>query len=87
MLYGPDYSNPLDSEDVEAVFRKHGISGNPTLRLEGAKELLTRLPIGEPAGVSGVTGLPATPRITEQSHAPDLAVTPVSSSEPSPPAG
>jgi hypothetical protein len=65
MLYGPDYSKPLNSEDVEAVFRRHGISGNPTLRLEGAEELLTRLPISEPMGLSRVTRLPTPPRIAE----------------------
>lgn len=45
MLSGADYSNPLNSEDVVAVFRRHGIAGNPTLRLEGAEELFTRLPL------------------------------------------
>ena len=70
MLYGPDDSNPLDSEDVEAVFRRHGIAGNPTLRLVGAEELLMRLPISEPIGVSGVTRLPTPPRIAGQSNAP-----------------
>ena len=30
-LYGPDYSNPLDTEDVMAVFESHGIKGNPAL--------------------------------------------------------
>jgi sucrose-6-phosphate hydrolase SacC (GH32 family) len=38
MLHGTDYSNPLNAEDVMAVFRKHGISGNPTLRLETTRE-------------------------------------------------
>jgi hypothetical protein len=32
--YGIDYSNPLSSEDVMAIFRSHGIKGNPGLRLE-----------------------------------------------------
>ena len=33
-LYGIDYSNPLTNKDVIAVFQQHGITGNPTLRLE-----------------------------------------------------
>ena len=33
-LYGIDYSNPLDSDDVMAIFRSHGITGNPLLRLD-----------------------------------------------------
>ena len=45
MLHGTDYSNPLNIEDVIAVFRKHGISGNPTLRLETTQEKGTTLPI------------------------------------------
>ena len=44
MLYGTDYSNPLSSEDVMAVFRNHGISGNPILRLGTTDGLLPRLP-------------------------------------------
>ena len=34
MLYGTDYSNPLTSDDVTAVFRRQGITGNPLLRLD-----------------------------------------------------
>lgn len=30
-LYGPDYSNPLYTDDVLAVFESHGIKGNPAL--------------------------------------------------------
>ena len=30
-LYGPNYSDPLSSDDVIAVLRKHGIKGNPAL--------------------------------------------------------
>jgi hypothetical protein len=33
-LYGVDYSNPLDSDDVMAIFRRHGIKGNPWLHLD-----------------------------------------------------
>jgi hypothetical protein len=29
MLYGPDYANPLNSEDLQEVFHRNGISGNP----------------------------------------------------------
>ena len=32
--YGTDYSNPLDSDDVMDIFRRHGINGNPWQRLE-----------------------------------------------------
>jgi hypothetical protein len=32
-LHGTDYSNPLSSEDVMAAFRRHGITGNPLLKL------------------------------------------------------
>jgi hypothetical protein len=31
-LYGIDYSNPMHSDDVMAIFRRHGIKGNPCLR-------------------------------------------------------
>ena len=34
VMYGIDYSNPLTGKDVIAVFQQHGITGNPTLRLE-----------------------------------------------------
>lgn len=37
MLYGTNYSNPLNAEDVMAVFREHGILGNPTLSLVETK--------------------------------------------------
>lgn len=30
-LYGIDYSNPIDSNDVMATFHHHGIKGNPCL--------------------------------------------------------
>jgi hypothetical protein len=32
--YGVDYSNPLSSDDVMAIFHKYGNKGNPGLRLE-----------------------------------------------------
>lgn len=34
MMYGTDYSNPLDSDDVMAIFREHGIKGNPMLTVD-----------------------------------------------------
>ena len=37
-LYGIDYSNPLDSDDVIAIFRRHGIKGNPCLRFDDEGE-------------------------------------------------
>ena len=36
--YGIDYSNPLNADDVMAIFRRHGIKGNPGLRLEDEGE-------------------------------------------------
>ncbi len=36
--YGIDYSNPLNSDDVIAIFRRHGIKGNPGLHLDNEKE-------------------------------------------------
>jgi hypothetical protein len=37
-VYGTDYSNPLDSDDVMEIFRRHGINGNPWLRIENEGE-------------------------------------------------
>ena len=37
-LYGIDYFNPLDSGDVMAIFRRHGIKGNPCLRFDDQGE-------------------------------------------------
>ena len=37
-LYGIDYSNPLDFDDVIAIFRRHGIKGNPCLRFDDEGE-------------------------------------------------
>ncbi|MGA9539125.1 MAG: hypothetical protein WBR24_24755 [Desulfobacterales bacterium] len=37
-LYGIDYSNPLDSDGVMAIFRRHGIKGNPCLRFDDQGE-------------------------------------------------
>ncbi len=34
VMYGTDYSNPLDSDDVMAIFREHGIKGNPMLTVD-----------------------------------------------------
>ena len=36
--YGIDYSNPLNPDDVMAIFRRHGIKGNPWLHLDNEKE-------------------------------------------------
>jgi hypothetical protein len=33
-LYGSGDTKPLNSEDVMAIFRSHGITGNPLLRLD-----------------------------------------------------
>ena len=50
-LHCSDVSNPLSSEDVMAVFRRHGISGNPLLRLEATADVnLSLLAMGNTAG-------------------------------------
>jgi len=36
--YGINYSNPLSSDDVMAIFRRHGIKGNPSFHLDNEKE-------------------------------------------------
>lgn len=46
-VYGPDYSNPLDSDDVMEIFRRHGIKGNPWLRLEDEGEQSLTIPLTE----------------------------------------
>jgi hypothetical protein len=43
-LYGIDYSSPLTSNDVMDVFRQHGITGNPWLRLEATADENPSLP-------------------------------------------
>ena len=37
-MHGTDYANRLTLEDVMTVFRQHGITGNPTLRLEATTD-------------------------------------------------
>ena len=37
-VYGPDYSNPINSDDVMAIFRRHGIKGNPSLQFDNEEE-------------------------------------------------
>jgi len=39
--YGIEYSNPLNVDDVIAIFRRHGIRGNPGLMLEDKDETLS----------------------------------------------
>lgn len=36
--YGIDYSKPLNTDNVMAIFRKHGIKGNPVLHLGDDEE-------------------------------------------------
>lgn len=86
MLHGSDYSNPLNAEDIIAVFRRHGISGNPILRLEKAQEENPQLPIKKVIHSSGAISLTAAARIDEQSHALEPATGPVSNGKSSPPA-
>jgi len=38
ILYGIDYTNPLTGQDVIDVFRQHGITGNPCLRLDATAD-------------------------------------------------
>ncbi len=68
ILHGTDYSNPLNADDVMAVFRKHGITGNPTLRLERAREKGNRLPTPLSTGAIHLEERLAAPRIDEQSY-------------------
>ncbi len=42
--YGIDYSNPLESDDVMKIFRKHGIKGNPGLKLKNEDEAFLTIP-------------------------------------------
>jgi hypothetical protein len=42
-LHGTDPANPLTTEDVMTVFRKHGITGNPVLQLEETADELPLL--------------------------------------------
>ena len=46
-IYGDDYSNPLNSDDVMEIFRGHGINGNPCLRLEDDCKLSLNIPLTE----------------------------------------
>ena len=43
--YGIDYSNSLNSEDVMAIFRRHGIKGNPRLYLNSEEEISFSIPL------------------------------------------
>ncbi len=43
--YGIDYSNPVNSEDVMAIFRRHGIKGNPGLHLDVEGEASLTIPL------------------------------------------
>ena len=58
-LYGTDHSNPLNSDEVMAIFRRHGIKGNPALKFdnEGEPPATISLKIGEMAEAN--TGEPA----------------------------
>ncbi len=55
LLYGTDYSNPLNADHVMAVFRSHGIIGNPRLRLDPMEELAPSLAITEHVGQVNAT--------------------------------
>jgi len=69
MLHGTDYSNPLNVEDVMSVFREHGISGNPTLRLATTPDIGTAFPTEVCTGeLQSVKRLVA-PRTAEQADA------------------
>jgi hypothetical protein len=67
-LYGTDYSNPLNSDDVMAIFRSHGIAGNPRLRLDTMGELPPQVAMIEHAGMLSAAWQASSPRIAEQSH-------------------
>jgi len=44
-VHGIDYHHPLSSQDVMAVFRQHGIKGNPTLHLDDEQEISLTIPL------------------------------------------
>jgi hypothetical protein len=48
-MHGPDYSNPLNRDEVMAVFLRHGIEGNPLLRLDPTREVLSLQSLISPA--------------------------------------
>jgi len=67
-LYGVDYSNPLTSDDVMAVFRGHGITGNPLLRLDGETDPPSATSQAEEGSVRSAQLRPTTPHVAEQPH-------------------
>ena len=85
-LYGIDYSNPLNTDDVMAIFRTRGITGNPLLRLDTEGEQPQNMPLIGHAGMPSAEWRAGSRRIAEQSHALEPAAGPDSRGESSPPA-
>jgi len=44
-VHGIDYRHPLHAHDVMAIFRQHGIKGNPTLHLDDEGEISFTIPL------------------------------------------
>ncbi len=63
-LYGMNYSNPLNDDDVMGIFRSHGITGNPLLRLDEGEPSLD-LPLIEHGGMLRVELQATSRRIAE----------------------
>jgi hypothetical protein len=72
MLYGIDYSNHLTGGNVMDVFRQHGITGNPCLRLDAAADENPWLPAIEIAAGRSVAPIAS---IAEQSGEPASPMT------------
>jgi hypothetical protein len=83
-LYGMDYSDPLNCDDVMAVFRSHGITGNPLLRLDTKGEQPSHVPLIEHAGMLCTEWQAASRRIAEPSHALEPAAESDSNGQSSP---
>jgi len=70
-LYGIDYSNPLSSEDVLAIFRSRGITGNPILIMDTNEKMAPNKSIIEHAGRLFAEQHAASLLITEESQPPE----------------
>ena len=74
--YGIDYSNPLDSDDVIVIFRRHGIKGNPWLRLEDEGEQPPTITLMErgPVLLGKTQGMVEQPQVLCRSVEADIMV-------------
>jgi hypothetical protein len=83
-LYGVDYANPRSSEDVMAVFRGHGITGNPLLRLDSEVDPSSAISQIEKGSMLSAQLRATAPQIPEQAHPTAPAAAPISNGESSP---